>query len=457
MLEELSKIDTATVGELREIRQRQTTLDERLAKLEERQDQVSPAVYARVGDDYRRQQGELREQARPLETTVRREAARLDDILEEAKRRVSATELDQEEVLLRHELGELDDGSFAERRDELDERLIAERQAFEEAGQLHRMVLDVLGPAAEESNEDEPAAAGDSAPEESAPEAAIDDPIANADDLAASAEDPSSRADEAENDAGAASSDDAPAAREEEADDEEADDDEDGEADKSAAEPGDDSETDLASAEADGAAEADSSSDAPASDAEPAGNPPAAPTSTAGPMDVGATVRQRDPLFPPPPPGGQTPGEPAAARLPNLDTAPTTEMAAEPLEPPTSLLQPPGDAEPEVGATRVGALATLIMVSDRGEEKRFALGVGVQTIGRTIDNDICVPGLTVSRRHAKIEFTNAGFRIVDTGSENGLWFAGDRIEDRLLEDGDRIEVGSAEKALIFQRNPAAAG
>lgn len=51
---------------------------------------------------------------------------------------------------------------------------------------------------------------------------------------------------------------------------------------------------------------------------------------------------------------------------------------------------------------------------------------------------------SVSRRHAEIRKTQAGYVIVDLRSTNGTWVNGERIEPgkpMALKDGDRVTVG----------------
>jgi pSer/pThr/pTyr-binding forkhead associated (FHA) protein len=48
----------------------------------------------------------------------------------------------------------------------------------------------------------------------------------------------------------------------------------------------------------------------------------------------------------------------------------------------------------------------------------------------------------ISRRHARAwRGTEGELRIEDLGSANGTFVNGERIEQRLLEEGDRIQVG----------------
>ncbi|HVX30610.1 MAG TPA: MMPL family transporter, partial [Nitrolancea sp.] len=68
------------------------------------------------------------------------------------------------------------------------------------------------------------------------------------------------------------------------------------------------------------------------------------------------------------------------------------------------------------------------------------------TIGRDDGNDIQLLDTRVSRRHARIEYSEGQFVIIDLESANGILVNGQRIDpdpDRLaLHDGDLIEIGT---------------
>jgi pSer/pThr/pTyr-binding forkhead associated (FHA) protein len=62
-------------------------------------------------------------------------------------------------------------------------------------------------------------------------------------------------------------------------------------------------------------------------------------------------------------------------------------------------------------------------------------------IGRSLAADVRFDDPTVSRRHALIVRQPDGVRVLDDRSLNGVFVNGDRIEGRVLEDGDEIIVG----------------
>jgi len=62
-------------------------------------------------------------------------------------------------------------------------------------------------------------------------------------------------------------------------------------------------------------------------------------------------------------------------------------------------------------------------------------------IGRSLAADVRFDDPTVSRRHALIVRQADGVRVLDDRSLNGVFVNGERVEWRVLTDGDEIVVG----------------
>jgi FHA domain/Zinc-ribbon containing domain len=78
---------------------------------------------------------------------------------------------------------------------------------------------------------------------------------------------------------------------------------------------------------------------------------------------------------------------------------------------------------------------------DGGESQTVALTREWTRIGRSLAADVRFDDPTVSRRHALIVRQPDGARVLDDRSLNGVFVNGERIEGRLLADGDEIIVG----------------
>ena len=66
----------------------------------------------------------------------------------------------------------------------------------------------------------------------------------------------------------------------------------------------------------------------------------------------------------------------------------------------------------------------------------------IYTIGRDKDNIIQLPGLTTSRKHARILWEDMHFLIEDTKSTNGIFINGQKCNRHVLFDGDHITIGT---------------
>jgi len=63
------------------------------------------------------------------------------------------------------------------------------------------------------------------------------------------------------------------------------------------------------------------------------------------------------------------------------------------------------------------------------------------TIGRESDSDIFLDDITISRKHAQIVKSGNYYKIIDLGSLNGIYVNGKLSEEKILENGDKIQIG----------------
>jgi len=56
----------------------------------------------------------------------------------------------------------------------------------------------------------------------------------------------------------------------------------------------------------------------------------------------------------------------------------------------------------------------------------------------------------VSRQHAMIEFLTGQYYIVDMGSTNGVEYNGQRVQRKVISDGDTFKVCDHELRFSFQ-------
>lgn len=99
-------------------------------------------------------------------------------------------------------------------------------------------------------------------------------------------------------------------------------------------------------------------------------------------------------------------------------------------------------------------VAQLTLVLDDREVRTFVLNKGVTTIGRAQENDIVINNLALSRKHAQVEATGNTYRVVDLGSQNGVFVNGEKVRGKqVLHDQDAVTLGTYQ--FVFRDEPAA--
>jgi hypothetical protein len=82
-----------------------------------------------------------------------------------------------------------------------------------------------------------------------------------------------------------------------------------------------------------------------------------------------------------------------------------------------------------------------LLYEEDGETTVVALTREWTRVGRSLAADVRFDDPTVSRRHALLVRQPDGVRVLDDRSLNGVFVNGERVEWRMLEDGDEITVG----------------
>jgi hypothetical protein len=183
----------------------------------------------------------------------------------------------------------------------------------------------------------------------------------------------------------------------------------------------------------------------------PLAPPPPAPAKMAPP--AAPAKRGAPPPVPPPPSaaaaGGPPPLPSAASQLP----APT-RRAPGPPPPPVpsggarSMPPPPPPGRGLSPAPAPGGAGAKLTISYQGEtfpvtKDRFIIGRGKQS------SDLTIKDPNVSRQHAMIEFSNGQYYIVDMGSTNGVEYNGQRVQRKVISEGDSFRVCDHELKFSF--------
>jgi hypothetical protein len=187
--------------------------------------------------------------------------------------------------------------------------------------------------------------------------------------------------------------------------------------------------------------------------------PLAAPPPSSGPAPSSGVAAPPPPgpakVAPPPPaPGKRAPAPPpspshshaAPPPLPQPGSAlpaPTRRAPGPPPPPmPTGRSMPP-PPPPRAGGSQQpaapGAAGAKLTISYQGEtfpvtKDRFIIGRGKQS------SDLTIKDPNVSRQHAMIEFSNGQYYIVDMGSTNGVEYNGQRVQRKVISEGDAFKV-----------------
>lgn len=94
-----------------------------------------------------------------------------------------------------------------------------------------------------------------------------------------------------------------------------------------------------------------------------------------------------------------------------------------------------------------------VLIVKRGPNagSKFFMDADVTLVGRHPESDIFLDDITVSRRHAEIRRSEAGFSLHDVGSLNGTYVNRERVENAELRSGDEIQVGKFKLVFLTGR------
>jgi pSer/pThr/pTyr-binding forkhead associated (FHA) protein len=108
---------------------------------------------------------------------------------------------------------------------------------------------------------------------------------------------------------------------------------------------------------------------------------------------------------------------------------------------------PEPEVAPPAGESPSGA--ELVLIEDGQRSKIFPLERDRVIIGRLADSDVVLSDPGASRRHAEIRRENGQFVLQDLGSTNGTLVNDEAVDERTLQEGDRIGIGRT--VLEFRR------
>ncbi len=119
--------------------------------------------------------------------------------------------------------------------------------------------------------------------------------------------------------------------------------------------------------------------------------------------------------------------------------SPPGTVGLRPAPPPPPALLPSAPSRPS-GTLSITYQGEVFQVT----KDRFIIGRGKQ------NSDLTIKDPNVSRQHAMIEFLTGQYYIVDMGSTNGVEYNGQRVQRKVISDGDTFKVCDHELRFSFQ-------
>lgn len=87
----------------------------------------------------------------------------------------------------------------------------------------------------------------------------------------------------------------------------------------------------------------------------------------------------------------------------------------------------------------------ILVIYGESTGKSFKLNKDKPTfVGRSTELDIVLSDAGISRKHAQVNYlSDGGVILIDLNSTNGTFVNGEKIEEKRLSEGDKVQIGSA--------------
>ena len=83
----------------------------------------------------------------------------------------------------------------------------------------------------------------------------------------------------------------------------------------------------------------------------------------------------------------------------------------------------------------------LLVIKGPNIGDKFFIDKEEYSIGRSPESDVLLDDITVSRRHAILKRSGDDCRLIDTGSLNGSYVNSCIVDEAILKNGDRVQIG----------------
>ncbi len=95
----------------------------------------------------------------------------------------------------------------------------------------------------------------------------------------------------------------------------------------------------------------------------------------------------------------------------------------------------------------------LVMFNSKGQRRAFKLVKEETVIGRAQDCGLRIPLIDVSRKHCLMTVRGGEVRLRDLGSTNGTYVNNKRINEVVLQAGDRLTIGPVTLTIQVNGKP----
>lgn len=135
-----------------------------------------------------------------------------------------------------------------------------------------------------------------------------------------------------------------------------------------------------------------------------------------------------------------------AAEIPEGETRCPECGAVVEVDPTVVFVPLPGVQQPPFSPEQAGALGGIkgyALVVERGPRAgmTYLISEGNTTVGRHPTSDIFLDDVTVSRHHCRFIAADSDLVVEDSGSTNGTYVNGSRVDRTKLAPGDEVVVG----------------
>ncbi len=97
-----------------------------------------------------------------------------------------------------------------------------------------------------------------------------------------------------------------------------------------------------------------------------------------------------------------------------------------------------------------GRKASVIILSGPELGKKQEITANPSVLGRDKMAELVIANATVSRRHALIRYHNGKYILKDLNSANGTSLRGSRIDEIVINHGDKFQLGNCLVQLVLE-------